>query len=315
MGSGERMNRRSGCIAVLALLFAVATLLPVAAADHTYSHRYIVFGRVVDANDNPVQGVTVDLGYKDFEPDGACVRQPNTETEAFGETTTKPVTNQYGEFTFCFHTHSMSRALPGTGILRVPDPADPTASLVEQEFRLDPYTRHSFQLLRLDEPSDAANPDVLESAYTIQGNAWRSAGGETYLDSVRVFGLALENAPVNITFTYNGREPVTLNATTNGYGDFAIRVPVEERPTTGEVTIEVANETFTEPVNPYGVTAFAVELEEQDDPFVQKFLLGAGIVLGIAVVGGAAWYGGRKMKENREESLVRERSQRKRAKK
>src|ERR1700752_1037177 len=99
---------KAGLLALL--LFAGMTLLPVAAADHSYSHRYIIYGRVLDANHDPVQGVTVNVGYDSvFQGtlEGACANQPGTETEAFGRTQNIPVTNAWGEFMVCFHKHGM----------------------------------------------------------------------------------------------------------------------------------------------------------------------------------------------------------------
>lgn len=305
----RRFGARAGALAALVLL-AASALLPIAAADHAYSHRYVVIGRVLDADDNPVQGVTVNLGSSDFQPEGQCANQPGIETEALGPTRTNPVTNQYGEFIYCFHTHSLSRVLPPKMILTV------EGSNASHEFDMDPYTRHSFVTIHLEEPSEAANEEVLATTYTIMGNVWRDGGGETYLEGIRVYGLSLDYELVNITLEYNGKEPMRLNATTNNYGDFAIRVPVEERPTSGTVTFEVAGETFTHPVDgDSGMTAATLKLPEQKDPFVGKLLLTGGIVVGVVVVGGAGWYGVKRVQASREERAARERSTRKRANK
>lgn len=305
----RRFGTKAGVTLALAL-FAITALAPMAEADHTYSHRYVVFGRVVDAAGNPVQGLGTNLGYRDFQPEGACANQPNTETEAFGVTRTTPVTNEYGEFIFCFHAHRMSDQLEGHGIIDIAE------LQLTHEFEFDAHTRHSFVFIQLNETHPRANPTILDESYTIMGNVWRETSKDTYLDGVKVYGLTIDNAPVNITFTYNGNEPIRLNATTNAYGNFAIRVPVTERPTSGTVTIEVANETVTHPIDgTYGVTAAKVTLERVSDPFLSKLLIGAGILAAVAVVGGGSWYGVRKMQARREEERARGASTRRRANK
>lgn len=305
----RRFGTKAGVTLALALL-AVAALAPLAEADHAYSHRYVVFGRVVDAAGNPVQGLQTDLRYRDFTPEGACANQPGTETEAFGSTRTTPITNQYGEFIFCFHAHRMSDQLEGHGIIAIPE-----AGMVH-EFEFDAHTRHSFVLIQLNETRADANPDILEQSYTILGNVWRETSKDTYLEGVKVYGVTIDQAPVNITFTYNGKEPIRLNATTNNYGNFAIRIPVTERPVSGEVTIETEGETFTAPVDAtYGVTTFKAELERVSDPFLTNLLIGVGVVAAVAVVGGGSWYGIRRMQAKREEQRARDASTRKRAKK
>lgn len=306
------MTWRPGARAALvALAFLAMAFVPLAVADHAYSHRYIVYGRVVDAENNPVPGLTTDLGYeKPFEPEGPCANQPGTETEAFGPTRTSPVTNQFGEFIYCFHTHSMSRTSPGTGILSIP------SLEYEERIDFDGYMRYSYLPIKLDSARSESNKTILNEFYTIQGRAWRPAGSDIRVEQVRVYGDTLHNQIVNFTFAYNGKDPVTLNTTTNNYGDFSIRVPVTERPTSGEVTMEINNATFSVDVDPsMGVTQFRAETPTVRDPFVTKFLIGLGIVAAVVVGGGGLWYAGNRMRDARGERVRREGSTRKRANK
>jgi hypothetical protein len=305
------MFLRPGAKAALVVLaLAVLAFAPVVAADHAYSHRYIVFGRVVDAENNPVPGLTMDLGYEEpFEPEGACANQPGTETEAFGPTRTTPVTNQYGEFVFCFHTHSMSRTVPGTGILTI-DTLE-----VEKRFEFDGFMRYSWVPIKLETAQSTANKTILDTSYTVQGRAWRASGGPISVETVRVYGDTVQRTPVTVDIEYNDGKTATVNTTTNGYGDFWVRVPVTERANTGRVTITIENATFTEDVDPSGVTAFRAEMPKTRDPFVTKFLIGLGIVAGVVVVGGGAWFATNRMRASREEREARDRSQRKRANK
>ncbi|HUR68739.1 MAG TPA: hypothetical protein VM370_05785 [Candidatus Thermoplasmatota archaeon] len=297
--------------ALIALAFVALAFVPLAAADHAYSHRYIVWGRVIDAENNPVPGVTVDLGYeKPFNPEGACANQPGTETDAYGPTRTSPVTNQFGEFTFCFHHHSMSRSTPGTGILRI------DSLNVEKRIEFDGYMRYSYVVVKLDSTQPTANKTSLATEYTLQGRAWRPSGSDIRIESIRVYGDTVHNKPVNLTFTYNGKDPITLNTTTNNYGDYSVRVPVTERPTSGKVTMVIENETFTADIDgSTGISYIRAELKKPTDPFVTKFLIGLGIVAAVVVGGGALWFASNRVKASRDERILREQTNRKRANK
>jgi len=295
--------------AALAMLF-LAAALPLAAADHAYSHRYVVFGRVVDAAGNSVPGLTVDLGYEPpFEPEGPCATQPNIDTEAFGPTRTQPVTNEMGEFIFCFHTHAMSRTTPGAGIIRI-DSLD-----LDQRFEFDGFMRYSIVTVKLPDVHPAANTTANDATYTVVGRAWQAAGTDIRIEGIRVYGDTIQNTPVEVTLAYNGQEPVTVTTRTNGYGDFAVRVPVVERATSGTVTVTIENSTFTSAVTDSGMSAVRAEVAKANDPFVAKALLGVGIAAAVVVGGGAVWYTTNKVRAAREERINRERSERRRANK
>lgn len=296
----------------VALAFlALVAALPLAAADHSYSHRYIVYGRVVDAENNPVPGLTIDLGtQKPFSPEpGGCADQPGTATDAFGPTRNQPITNDFGEFIFCYHTHAMSRTAPGTAIVRI-------ASLnYEETIEFDGFIRYSFVTIKLDGAQGTANKTANEDFYTVSGRAWRAAGSDIRVDTVRVYGDTAHNKPVNITLTYNGKEPITVSTVTNNYGDFSVRIPTSERATSGTVTMVIENTTFTQSVMPEGVSHFRAEMSKVKDPFITKFLIGLGIVAVLVVGGGGLWFASNRMRASRDEKLVREQSQRRRANK
>lgn len=235
---------RTALVAVMAFL-TLAALAPLAAADHAYSHRYIVFGRVVDAENNPVPGLTVDLGtQKPFNPEGPCANQLGTDTDAFGPTRTTPVTNEMGEFMFCYHHHSMSRGTPGSGILAL----DPLG--VEKPVEFDGFMRYSFVPVKLDTVSPSANKTALDELYTVQGRAWRASDSEIKVEQVGVYGDTLHNEAFTVVVTFDGEDPQTFTGVTNNYGDFALRVPVTERPTGGTVKFTIQNVTFPGAVDP-----------------------------------------------------------------
>ena len=241
------MFRRSWSHAAIVALMAsltLAALTPLAAADHAYSHRYVVYGRVVDAENNPVPDLTVDLGYESpFKPDGPCGRQPGTDTDAFGETRTQPVTNEFGEFIFCFHIHGISRGTPGVGIISIP------SNNVEHRFDFDGFMRYSFIPIKLDTAMPTANKEAPSTTYTVMGRAWEASKSEIKVETIGVYGDTLHNLPFEIDVEIDGKEKQTVNGTTNGYGDFAVRVPVDARPGGGTVTVRVDNHTFTAPID------------------------------------------------------------------
>ena len=303
-GSGGRMIRRL----LLVVLVAAVALTPLALADHAYSHRYVVYGRVVDAEGNPVPGVLVNLGYRQFQAEGPCAQQPNTGTSAWNRTETRPQTNEMGEFTFCFHTHDINRVEPPFGVLTVEQYNYTT------EFRFDPYTRMSFVPIKLDQVVDNANRNVLAQTYTVQGRLWTPAGERVSVERVGVFGHTVDDTPVNITVKFADGTEHKTNTTTNGYGDFAVRIPVAARPTGGEVTIEANGETFTGDVDPtFGITSIRGEFPEPESNVVRNLLVAGGVLVAIALVGGGGWYAWRRTAERRELQEARLTSTRKRA--
>lgn len=278
-----RMSRRPGARAVALVavaLLAMSALVPIALADHAYSHRYIVFGRVIDAENNPVPGLTIDLGYEPpFTPEGACSNQPGTETTAFGPTQTRPVTNQLGEFTFCFHTHGLSRFTAGSAIVRV------ESMNVEKKIEFDGFMRYTFTTLKLPEPHPNANKTALSQEYTVFSRMWRASDAEIKVEGIGVYGDTVHNKPAQVVVAIDGKEPQTFDVTTNSYGDLAIRVPVTERPTGGKVTLTIDNETFEEPIDPAtGVTHIRGQIgEEKKTPGAAPVLV-ALVLVGLALV-------------------------------
>lgn len=306
---------------VVALLVLVTMLAPLAAADHAYSHRYIVFGRVVDANGDPVPNVTLSLRYHEFTPESQCGTQPGTETESYGTTQNNPpwifpqqpvlaYTDSYGQFIFCFHTHQMSRTLPGGATVVV------QGHNITKEITFDALTRNQFLGIELPTVEPTASKEARDTSVLVYGRLWRPESGEPFVENIRVFGHTLNHVNVSVTLTLPDGSKLQRNATTNNYGDFAVRVNTTARVSSGTVEIQAENQTFTQALDgKLGVAAFRAEFPKKADPFVRNLLIALGVVAGVAVVGGGGWWGYRRMQAAREEKLVRERSQRKRANK
>lgn len=294
---------------LLVALVAAVALTPLALADHAYSHRYIVYGRVVDAAGNPAAGILVDLGTENFPgAEGPCAQQPGTDTDAFGRTESRPVTNAFGEYTFCFHAHEINRVDPPRGHVSI---AEHNLTI---DITFDPYTRATFVPVKLPVTLDDASDAPLRGNYTVIGRLWEPSGERVSVERIGVFGHTVDRTPVNVTLELSDGTKLHAETSTNNYGDFAVRIPTQARVTAGTVILDVRGETFTAAVDPeFGVTFFRAELTEPSDPFVRNILIGLGVIIGVAVVGGAGWWGYRRMAERRETEAARASSTRKRA--
>jgi len=210
---------------------------------------------------------------------------------------------------FCFHTHAMSRALPGTGTVRIDE------ENYTKDFTFDPYFRTSYVVAQLDHASEKANKGGFDKSYVIEGRIWAPAGKTIYVEGNQVFGYTQNNLPVNITFVHDGTTE-HFATSTNNYGDFAYRANLTQKPTSGTVTIESAGETHTfDLASTPGGTSLHIQVSGPSDPFLRGMLIVGGSVVGVAVVGGAGWYGIRKVSARREEQAIRDRAARKRANK
>lgn len=322
--AGGCMLPRSGArvALALALLVGVSYLAPLAMADHAYSHRYIIFGRVSDANGDPVPNLTVNLNYFDFKPETPCGYQPGTQTEAFGRTENTPpwdgvsqpvraFTNQFGEFIFCFHTHPLSRTLPGSGRLEIPE-----ADNFARDITFDANTRQQFVDLQLPTARDDANKLVNSAYYTVYGRLWRPDSSDPQVEGIRVFGKTLNQVPVNVTLTLDNGTVIERTAHTNNYGDFSIRLNLTAKPAGGKVKITAEGESFEAAISDKSsVTAFRAQFAKQSDPFLQTAGIVVGVIVALGAVVGGGIYGYRKMSTRREEERIRAKSQRKRANK
>lgn len=289
------------------LLVIVTLLLPLAVADHAYSHRYVIYGRVVDANGDPVPGLTVNIERHNFgNYEGTCADQPGTETEAFGRTQTIPVTNQYGEFMYCYHGHQIPRVDPPTATISVAN------TNFTKDVTFDANFRESFVAIQLPQVMDSANKQILDTSYTVLGRIWRP--GDATLEGVSVYGLTVVQTPVNVTLTLPDGTKEKMNTSTNNYGDFAVRIPTSSRVMGGTVSYDIPDGHFEAPVNgKLGITTFQTTLPKIVDPFVRNALITLGAVAVVAVGGVFGYRVVRRTAEKRDEARVRATSTRKRA--
>ena len=295
------------------LLLTLSVAFPITAADHSYSHRYVIYGRVVDAEGNPVPSLTLDLTASLFNPEGACrdTTGSDLDTDAYGPTVYDPVTDEFGDFTFCFHVHQLNRVEPGRGTIIIRDMPEMPAVTID----FNPYFRTQFVLIQLEQPHENANDDRVSGQYTVLGRLWRDApASTTTVESIEVFGETLRQEPIEIELVDAAGNVVgTATSQTNDYGDFAVRVPTDARFTEGTVRLAAAGENFTAPATQAGVTFFQAEFPaEPSDTLKNVLIVGGGILVAGAVIGGG-YYGIQKITERRELEQARANTTRKRA--
>lgn len=276
------MRPLAPALALALLLGAGIALAPTALAEEdTFSHRYVVYGRVVDAAGHAVKDVLVDVGLDaQLGPPEDCPINPAAAIEALGTTRTQRRTGETGDFIFCFHVHEIPADV-GTGAVRI-DEGEFAA-----EFPMDPDSRVSFLNLQLRVPLEGRRTFALNSSYMVMGRLWHPVPNGTVLDDVAVRGLPRADTEVGITLDVGGiqRKGTTR---TNAFGDFAVQVPVPARPIGGSVVLVAEGRSMTLPVDRVtAMTPFSFELPPP------RGLPAAAIVAiafgGVALIAAVAW--------------------------
>jgi hypothetical protein len=178
----------------LALVFALA--LP-ASADHVYSHRVVIEGRVVGADGLPIAGRDVNVTFEGDVLGEPCSMHQN-------------VTDASGDFWFCYHKHGV---LPNTTVqVRTGNVTDVRP--------VDRDLRHMTFLLR-DEDATGVAPPAWNGSFLVAGRVWRS--GLVDLEGVDVSGIVLAHELVTVTLVSDvGNE--TRQAFTDKYGDYWVNL-------------------------------------------------------------------------------------------
>jgi len=175
--------------------------LPVVGADHVYSHRYVFEGRVVGADGLPLAGEVVEFYAEGDDFLDAC-----------SDTTQQAVTDQWGDFRFCFHKHDLG-STTGVGV-RVAGHDYPKP--------LDTAFRRSVVFIEIEERNGTA-PPAWNTTYRFGGKVWQGTGPRS-LEGVEVFGIARADMPVNVTVSVDGVEQEAFATVTDGYGDFDVEI-------------------------------------------------------------------------------------------
>lgn len=208
----------------LALLPALALLLmlPLAGADHVFSHRVYVVGRVVDSEGLPAPGLSVRV---DFE--GADIRAPCFDS--------KPeVTGPRGDYEVCRHAHELA---PGVRVVvRVGN--------ASREAPLDPELRHASVSLQLEEPApsrDLNGQREFARAFRVAGRAFALLPSPQPHERVEVTATPLAG---NVTAALlSGNETVAEGqARLDEHGGYALDLDVAQLPPDAIVRVQAGRE-------------------------------------------------------------------------
>jgi len=198
------------------LLFLVVVLLaPMALADHAYSHRYVFEGRLLGYDGLPLPGREVE-----FLNEGETFLAPCREGLQ------ESITNEQGDFRFCFHHHDIATGASvgarsgNASIMRAVDVAFRKTHVI------------------LVEPNETGiAPAGWNETYRVSGRAWQV--GVQELEGVQVYGIAVIGLPVNLTVRDPQGGESVFRTTTDAFGDYDLLVETAESPGDLSLTIEV----------------------------------------------------------------------------
>lgn len=199
--------------AVLALLVAVLLAAPTL-ADHVYSHRFVMEGRLVGNDGLPLPGRVVTFFSEGRDFSRACGDEPQ-----------RAITDEWGDFRFCFHAHELE---PSTVV---------GVSVGNVTVRKPMDTAFRRTVVALAEPNETGvAPPGWNETFRIAGRVWEY--GTRELEGVQVFGRAVAHAPVNLTLhTPDGDQLMALG--TDGYGDFDATIRLIEGVAAANVSVKI----------------------------------------------------------------------------
>ncbi len=303
------MQRRG--LLVLAMTIALVSVVAVpAVADHEYSHRYYVIGRVVDTDGNPLQGVQVEVTF-----DGAG-QSFEGECPGAHPPTSSPVTDAVGKYLICKHLHSV----PDQGVEVVISPQG--GETVRRA--IDADHRRTIQHFQLDgSTGSVGDVESFSSSLTLRGFAWRP-NDDVRVAGQSVNGVMLKEHPVSLEVTFPDGSTAEADATTDGYGDYEVvleDVPADIEGT--EVTVSSVDSISGDTVERtrtlgseealYRYQGTGLVFPERPTDLSWLYWVGGLALAGALAYGGyRAWA---KRQEQREVQKAREQSTRKRANK
>lgn len=179
---------------MMRFLVVLVLLVPLAVADHVYSHRVIVEGRLVGGNGLPLAGVPVHV-----EGQGESFRDACVDPQ-------RGVTDENGDFWFCFHKHELARDAAVTVW---------AGNASAQRFLDLDLRKMSFLLLDADALGVA--PPGWDDEFRVSGRVWSFSPSD--LDGVAVSGVALARERVSVSLGSGGSWS-NYPLVTDQFGDF-----------------------------------------------------------------------------------------------
>lgn len=201
-----------------ALLLALL-VVPLAGADHVFSHRLYVVGRVVDSEGLPAPGLAVNVTFEGVRASGRCYDS-------------KPeVTGPRGDYEICRHAHE----LPADARVVVRVAGAERAALIDAELR------HATASLQLPEPAptnDITGEREFARAFRVTGRSFSLLAASENAEGVQVNASPLH---VNVTARLLEGERVVAEASgaPNEHGLYTLDLDVAALPE-GAV-VEVTN--------------------------------------------------------------------------
>lgn len=265
----------------IAASLAISFAAPHAVADHAYTHRYVIVGRIVDPQGVPLVGANASLTVWGFSTIGRCEDREDTRTDALGLIQTRQLTDADGVFVLCYHIHSLPAEAPEKGWIFV-------NGVAKYNLTLDPFFRWQYVGITMEPPSgvDRSTAPVRD---LVVGRVWDRSTGEVSVENLPAYGIVLPNVPVEIQLTTDNKS-TTVSTTTSAYGDFAIWAP-------GNATrTMLVNVTAKEMMmtalmgSPDHVASFEVEGHYAPDVFVAEAITGFAVfAAGAIVIGGSVY--------------------------
>lgn len=199
------MDARLSTLLLGALLFA-----PLAAADHVFSHRVYVVGRVLDVDGVPAPGMAVNVSFEGLPTSRACFDSKEEVTDATGD------------YVVCRHVHA------------IPDDATVTVRVggAQKSAPIDPDLRHAVASLQLEEPGpfhDVNGQRTFARTFLVTGRMF-----ELLREAAEEEGIAVAARPFHeeVDVSIRSGDEVLANATAkpDEHGRYRAQLAVEELP-------------------------------------------------------------------------------------
>lgn len=212
-------------LTLLAIGLASMAFLPIvqdASADHVYTHRYLVQGRVVDTAGAPVSQANVHIqldGWlvRDEGVEGLC-REGGAQRVAEDAWITR--TNAFGDYSICLHAHQ----LIDTGQVVI------TVGNTTVNVDKDIDTRTSFKHITIEEGAAGQPGDVgqFSSLVMVRGRIWQPLAEAQRIEGNPATGTTPTALKINVTLELADGTTVSQETSPNQWGDFGVQLSTQD---------------------------------------------------------------------------------------
>lgn len=211
-------------------IIAALLLAPLAAADHVFSHRVIITGRILDADGRPAAGVAVNVSSPMLQLTADCF-------DSMAE-----LTGPRGDYEICRHVHAL-----GTNVTVWVEAAG-----TDRRVLLDPDLRHavgSFTLGTGDVPHDVGGERLFPRTFLVAGRAFALLPAPAEAENVPVNATPLRG---NVSVELRSADSSLANATVpiDEFGSYRADLDVTAIPAGAVVRASVGNDMTEELADP-----------------------------------------------------------------